>query len=128
MAGATTIKVFPLRYADAKELATLVKELFPAQTGAGGNNNRGGGGGFPGFGGGFPGFVSRVALRPAAQVYEPLLLKFPDGLFRHLEFLGDAFVSGFNSPDRIRKYVCETPEQVCSLRSAFSVRPLCATK
>lgn len=56
MAGATTIKVFPLRYADAKELATLVKELFPAQTGTGGNNNRGGGG-FPGFGGGgFPGF------------------------------------------------------------------------
>jgi general secretion pathway protein D len=59
MAGATTIKVFPLRYADAKELATLVKELFPAQTGAGGNNNRGGGGGFPGFGGGFPGFGGR---------------------------------------------------------------------
>ncbi len=59
MAGATTIKVFPLRYADAKELATLVKELFPAQTGTGGNNNRGGGG-FPGFGGGgFPGFGGR---------------------------------------------------------------------
>lgn len=58
MAGATTIKVFPLRYSDAKELATLVKELFPAQTGTGGNNNRGGGGNFPGFGGGggFPGF------------------------------------------------------------------------
>ena len=55
MAGATTIKVFALRYADAKDLATLVKELFPAQAGAGGNNRNGGGGGgfgqFGGFGG-----------------------------------------------------------------------------
>jgi general secretion pathway protein D len=52
MAGATTIKVFALRYADAKELATLVKELFPAQTGTGGNNRGGGGGGLPAFFGG----------------------------------------------------------------------------
>ncbi len=54
LAGATTIRVFPVRYGDAKALATLVKDLFP-QTGTGGNaggNNRGGGGGF--FGGGGP--------------------------------------------------------------------------
>ena len=54
MAGATTIKVFPLRYSDAKELATLVKELFPSQANAGANSRNGGaaGGGFGGFGGG----------------------------------------------------------------------------
>ncbi len=56
MAGATTIKVFPLRYSDAKELATLVKELFPSQANAGANNRNGGAaGGFGGqFGGGGP--------------------------------------------------------------------------
>lgn len=65
IAGATTIKVFPLRFADSKELANVIKELFPSQdtrTAAGGNN--GGFGGFNGFGGrgqggfgggGFPG-------------------------------------------------------------------------
>jgi type II secretory pathway component GspD/PulD (secretin) len=64
IAGATTIRVFPLRFADSKELANVIKELFPAQdtrnTGGGNNNNGGfpgrgafGGGGFPG--GGFPG-------------------------------------------------------------------------
>jgi type II secretory pathway component GspD/PulD (secretin) len=56
-----TIKVFPLKFADAKELANAVKELFaPPTTQNQGNNNRnqfvnrfgGGGGGFPGFGGG----------------------------------------------------------------------------
>ncbi len=55
-AGMTTIKVFPLRFADAKELAAVIKELFPSQAAgnAGGNNNNGGGGRFGG-GGGFPG-------------------------------------------------------------------------
>ena len=58
MSGATTIKVFPLRYSDAKELATLVKELFPSQANAGANNRNGGaaggvdGGPFGGGGGG----------------------------------------------------------------------------
>jgi general secretion pathway protein D len=59
-----TIKVFPLKYADAKELANAVKELFaPPTTQNQGNNrnnqffNRFGGGGAPGGfgGGGFPG-------------------------------------------------------------------------
>ena len=53
MAGATTIKVFPLRYSDAKELATLVKELFPSQANAGANNRNGAAAG--GFGGQFGG-------------------------------------------------------------------------
>ncbi len=55
-----TIKVFPLKYADAKELANAVKELFapPTTQNQGNNNNRNqffnrfGGGGFPGGGGG----------------------------------------------------------------------------
>jgi hypothetical protein len=54
-----TIEVFPLKYADAKSLADLVKELFPSaatangQGGGGGNFGRfGRGGGFGGFGGG----------------------------------------------------------------------------
>jgi type II secretory pathway component GspD/PulD (secretin) len=51
--GISKVRVFPLQYADAKELATAVKELFPAPaTGNQNNNNRrffggGGGGGFP---------------------------------------------------------------------------------
>ena len=59
VAGAASIKVFPLKFADAKALATTIKELFPDTTGsgaAGGRGGRGGGiggfGGFPGFGGG----------------------------------------------------------------------------
>ena len=61
--AANTIKVFPLKFADAKTVAEMVKELFPAPetspTGApGGNGNnvagrfRGGGGGNGGRGGG----------------------------------------------------------------------------
>ncbi len=46
--SATTLRVFALNYADAKELADVIKELIPAPE----TNNRGGGrGGFPG---GFP--------------------------------------------------------------------------
>jgi type II secretory pathway component GspD/PulD (secretin) len=48
----STVKVFPLRYADSKELATEVKELFPTQNATGnngGNNNPMAM--FPGFGG-----------------------------------------------------------------------------
>jgi general secretion pathway protein D len=58
ISGIATIRVFPLRYADAKELANAVKELFPAQsTGQGGNRQQnifggGGPGGFFGGGGG----------------------------------------------------------------------------
>jgi type II secretory pathway component GspD/PulD (secretin) len=70
-----TIVVFPLKYADAKSLADLVKELFPsASTTAGGQAGGGnfgrfgrggggggfGGGGFGGFGGG--GFGGLAAL------------------------------------------------------------------
>ncbi len=42
ISGISGIRVFPLRYADAKDLANIVKELFPAQStgtgGRGGNN------------------------------------------------------------------------------------------
>ena len=57
VAGAASIKVFPLKFADAKALATTIKELFPDTTGAGAAGGRGGrgGGGIGGFGG-FPGF------------------------------------------------------------------------
>ncbi len=63
-AASTSIKVYSLRYADAKQLASLIKDLFaPATGGTGGNNGGGGGGGFGnrgaggfgGFGGGGPG-------------------------------------------------------------------------
>lgn len=50
------LRVFPLKYADAKALATAVKELFTQQTSQQGQGGRGGGqGGFGGFGGGGPG-------------------------------------------------------------------------
>lgn len=57
-----SIRIFPLQYADAKALVTVVKELFPsASSSQGGNNgNNGGGGGRMArmaamFGGGGPG-------------------------------------------------------------------------
>jgi type II secretory pathway component GspD/PulD (secretin) len=65
ISSVSSIRVFPLRYADAKELVTAVKELFtPPQTQGNNNNGRGGqflqqmfggGGGPGGFGGGGPG-------------------------------------------------------------------------
>ncbi len=56
LAGANSVKVYPLRFSDAKEVATVIKELYPAQDSrtTGGNNARGGAGGFGGFSG-FPG-------------------------------------------------------------------------
>jgi type II secretory pathway component GspD/PulD (secretin) len=47
-----TIKVFPLKYADAKALASLVKDLFPSQNGTGGGTRGGGGVAGGRFGGG----------------------------------------------------------------------------
>lgn len=58
IASVSTVRVFPLRYADAKELATVVRDLFASATasGRGGNQQqqiifRGFRGGPPGFGG-----------------------------------------------------------------------------
>jgi len=57
IASVSTVRVFPLRYADAKALATVVRELFTStDTGRGGNQPqqqifRGFRGGLPGFGG-----------------------------------------------------------------------------
>lgn len=61
ISSTSTLHVFSLRFADAKELATVIKELFAPASTQQGNNNRGGtsgffnpfAGGFPG--GGFPG-------------------------------------------------------------------------
>ncbi len=64
ISSVSTIRVFPLKYADAKELVNAVKELFAPPTTQ--NNDRrsqlmnrffGGGGGPGGFGGGGPGGV-----------------------------------------------------------------------
>ena len=43
ISGISTIKVFPLRYADAKDLATVLKEIFPAPSNTGQNNSGRGG-------------------------------------------------------------------------------------
>jgi general secretion pathway protein D len=55
-----SIRVFPLRYADAKTVSSLIKDLFPSQDSSRTGGNSGGGfgrfrGGFGGFPGGFPG-------------------------------------------------------------------------
>lgn len=59
LANSSSVKVFALRYADAKELATVIKDLFSSTDSRSGNasnnNNRGGFGGFPGGFGGFGG-------------------------------------------------------------------------
>lgn len=67
IANVSSIKVYPLSYADAKDLATLITQLFNPQSAGGGgggfgggrgnllNMIAGGGGGFGGFGGGGPG-------------------------------------------------------------------------
>ena len=52
VASISTIHVYPLRFADAKELATIVTTLFQVtSTSTSGRNRDRGGGGFPGFGG-----------------------------------------------------------------------------
>ncbi len=55
---ATVVRVFSLRYADSKQIVTMIKELFPSPADQQNNNNarRGGGGGGGGgpFGGGNP--------------------------------------------------------------------------
>ena len=53
VASISTIHVYPLRFADAKELATIVTTLFQVTSTSGSGRNRGGGGfgGFGGFGG-----------------------------------------------------------------------------
>jgi general secretion pathway protein D len=58
ISSTSNLRVFPLKYADAKTLAAAIKELFTVQaTQQGGGNNRGGNfGGFGGGPGGFPGF------------------------------------------------------------------------
>lgn len=55
ISGTSTIKVFPLKYADAKEFANVIKELFaPTTTQNNNTGNRGAGANFGNFGN-FPG-------------------------------------------------------------------------
>ncbi len=54
ISSTSNLKVYPLKYADAKALATAVKELFAAPSTQQGGGGRGGN--FGGFGGGPPGF------------------------------------------------------------------------
>lgn len=68
MASASSIKVRPLLYADAKDTANLITQLFtPQNSNQGGGNGRGnffnfgGPGGGPGFGGGGGGFRQAIA-------------------------------------------------------------------
>jgi type II secretory pathway component GspD/PulD (secretin) len=82
IASVTSIKVFPLRFADAKALATVVQQLFAPQTTAfGGQGGRaqqffnmmqrggpGGGGGGPGGGGGGPGGATGGSTAGGAKV------------------------------------------------------------
>jgi general secretion pathway protein D len=57
--SSASIKVFPLKYADSKATAALIKDLYPdpnaSRTGAGGGGQGGGFGRFRGGGGGGPG-------------------------------------------------------------------------
>ena len=56
VASISTLHIYPLKFANAKELATVITELFATSSAGGtggGGRGRGGGGGF---GGGFPGF------------------------------------------------------------------------
>ena len=50
VSSVSTVRVFALRYADAKELAETIDDLFEEASSSGNNNDRGRRGGFPGFG------------------------------------------------------------------------------
>jgi len=51
ISGVSTLRVFPLRYADAKDLADVLTQLFPATNSSSGGTQQAAPGGFPGFGG-----------------------------------------------------------------------------
>jgi general secretion pathway protein D len=106
ISGISSIQVFPLRFADAKDLATIVKELYPTQNSTGNNrggNNmpmffgggRGGGpGGMGGQGGGNQGSgvseAKQAASRVAAVADErtnSLVVGAPDDLMPAIEEL-----------------------------------------
>lgn len=66
IASVSTIKVRPLLYADAKDTATLITQIFAPSSNQNNNTQPGGRGGFPGGGGGGPGGFFRAAM--AAQM------------------------------------------------------------
>jgi general secretion pathway protein D len=61
MASASSIKVRPLRYADAKDTANLITQLFSQQNSQVGQGNFGGPGGFGGGPGGFRAMMAQAA-------------------------------------------------------------------
>jgi general secretion pathway protein D len=63
----STLHVYPLKYADAKELATVISQLFVSDSSSSRNRNRGGGGGFP-FP--FPGGGDRGGSRDSSEQSE----------------------------------------------------------
>jgi type II secretory pathway component GspD/PulD (secretin) len=70
----SSIRVFPLQFADAKEVATIINQLFTTNTtGRGDQNQRPNFGGFPGFGfgrgggGGGPGGGGRGSQQSSSQ-------------------------------------------------------------
>jgi type II secretory pathway component GspD/PulD (secretin) len=70
IASVSTIRVIPLQYADAKETATLITQLFTSQTGSQSTSSRGGFFGMFGGGGPFggpPGFGDRDRGRSSSS-------------------------------------------------------------
>lgn len=103
ISGISTVKVFPLRYSDATELAQVVTELFRNETTG---SNRGGRGGMPGFimdrmrgggdrgGGGGGGSGDSEARQAASRVVavadtrtNSLVVSAPDELIPTIELL-----------------------------------------
>ena len=68
VASISTLHVYPLKYANAKALATVITELFVSSTagGSGGGGRSRGGGGF----GGFPGFGGPGGPQPTSAASE----------------------------------------------------------
>jgi len=94
VAGASTIRIFQLQFADAKQLATVVTQLFATTaTGAGDQGRRGGGdrgGGGRGGGGGGGTNEARAAARVIAVADEQsnsLIVSAPDEVMPTIEDL-----------------------------------------
>ena len=71
VASISTLHVYPLKFANAKDLAALITQLFVTNTaggtGGGGRSRGGFGGGFPGFGGGGGGQPQAAGQSEARQ-------------------------------------------------------------
>ena len=128
ISGITTIRVIPLRYSDAKELATELKELFPTQSGSGGRggNNGGpqammaqfgggggrGGRGGPGVGGAGSGSAGQSEAKQAAsrvtsvadERTNSLVVSAPDDLMEVIEKLVKEIDTSAENITRIKSF------------------------